>query len=77
MNKLIENNKQAIFDLCDKNHVKSLYLFGSITDSNKFNNESDIDILVAFNMNQLSLEDYTDCYFNLIFELEGFTWTRD
>lgn len=70
MNQLIATNKEAIFDLCEKNHVESLYLFGSITDAAKFNSSSDIDILVSFDMTKISLEEYTEAYFNLTFELE-------
>ena len=71
MNDLIENNKEKIFDLCEKNHVQSLYLFGSITDPARFYDNSDIDLLVSFKMDEISLEEYTDAYFNLAFALEG------
>ena len=70
MNALIENHKDKIFELCERNHVKSLYLFGSVTDTSRFTEESDIDILVSFKMEEITLEEYTDAYFNLLFNLE-------
>lgn len=69
MNVLIENNKSEINRICEENNVKSLYFFGSIIDSQKFNSDSDVDILVAFK-DEISNEEYTDSYFGLLFELE-------
>jgi predicted nucleotidyltransferase len=69
MNILIEENKSEIYRICEENNVKSLYFFGSIIDSKKFNSDSDVDILVAFN-DGISNEEYTDSYFGLLFELE-------
>jgi len=47
--------------------VRELYVFGSAT-TEKFNNNSDIDILVYFK--DLSVEKYTDNYFELHYCLE-------
>lgn len=69
MNILIEDNKSEIYRICEENNVKSLYFFGSIIDSKKFNSDSDVDILVAFKYG-ISNEEYTDSYFGLLFELE-------
>lgn len=69
MNVLIEDNKSEIYRICEENNVKSLYFFGSIIDSRKFNSDSDVDILVAFK-DDISNEEYTDSYFGLLFELE-------
>jgi len=69
MHPIIDNNRTAIFDLCEDNQVQTLHLFGSVVDERRFHEESDIDILVTFK-EELSLEEYTDCYFNLIFSLE-------
>jgi predicted nucleotidyltransferase len=69
MHPLITNNKEKIFSICEQNHVRSLFFFGSVVDTNKFTDQSDIDILVSFE-EDLSMDDYTDCYFNLIFDLE-------
>lgn len=70
MHQLIEQNKQAIFELCHKHHVESLSLFGSVVQPKIFNKNSDVDVLVAFKMEELSLEEYTDAYFQLTFDLE-------
>lgn len=45
--KLIERNLQRIIDLCRKHKVKSLAVFGSIL-TDRFNEESDVDLLVDF-----------------------------
>ena len=65
MIKLIESNMASIQSICRKNNVDRLYLFGSSTDTSVFGNESDIDILVSFRMEEISLEEYTESYFNL------------
>ena len=46
--KLIENNIQKIIDLCKKHKVHKLFVFGSIL-TNRFNDNSDIDLVVDFN----------------------------
>jgi predicted nucleotidyltransferase len=56
---LIEQNKQKLNQICMDHHVKQLYLFGSIL-TEKFNNESDIDMLIQFS--SINLEDYFDNY---------------
>lgn len=53
--------------LCETYDVRTLYLFGSAS-SDKFNNSSDIDILVSFK--DISIEKYTDNYFELHYKLE-------
>ena len=45
--KLIELNLQRIIDLCRKHKVKSLAVFGSIL-TDRFNDKSDVDLLVDF-----------------------------
>ncbi len=57
--KLIEQHKQKLNQLCIEHHVKQLYLFGSIL-TEKFNAESDIDMLIQFST--LDLKDYFDNY---------------
>ncbi len=68
MNPIVSDNKQQLIDLCYKYSVKSMYVFGSVCTEN-FNNESDIDILIAFD--NLSIEQYTDNYFELHYKLEA------
>lgn len=55
--KLIENNIQKIIDLCKKHKVHKLFVFGSIL-TNRFNNNSDIDLVVDFNKKEVN--DYFD-----------------
>ena len=44
---LINNNISKIKELCEKFKVNKLYAFGSVLTS-RFNDESDVDILVKF-----------------------------
>jgi predicted nucleotidyltransferase len=67
MNKIIADKIQALRKLCIRYDVKTLYLFGSVC-SDKFNNDSDIDILISFK--DISIEKYTDNYFELHYKLE-------
>ena len=45
--KIIEINLQRIFDLCKQYKVKTLAVFGSIL-TDRFNDQSDVDLLVTF-----------------------------
>lgn len=65
--KLIENNIQKIVALCRKHKVNKLFVFGSIL-TNRFNDKSDVDLLVAFNKSEVS--DYFNNYFDLKYSLE-------
>ena len=65
---LLENYSNDIIELCKTHKVKSLYAFGSIL-TDKFNNESDIDLIVDFQ--QLDVLDYGDNYYELKFSLEN------
>ena len=67
MQKIIEDKLNALKNLCKTYDVKSLYVFGSVCTEN-FNDNSDIDILIAFK--DISIEKYTDNYFNLHYKLE-------
>jgi len=64
---LIEANKNKLKDLCDNHKVKELYLFGSIL-TDKFNESSDIDMLILFY--QVDLLEYFDNYMDLKEKLE-------
>ena len=66
---LIESHATAILNLCKSHKVKSLYAFGSVL-TDKFNPESDIDLIVDFH--QLDVLDYGDNYYDLKFSLEKF-----
>lgn len=65
--KLIENNIQKIVALCKKHKVNKLFVFGSIL-TNRFNDKSDVDLLVAFDKSEVS--DYFNNYFDLKYSLE-------
>jgi uncharacterized protein len=56
-----------ISKLCEIHKVKSLYAFGSVL-TEKFNKESDIDLIVDFS--NISVEDYADNYFDFKFSLQ-------
>ena len=59
---LIETNIQRIIDLCKKHQVNKLFVFGSIL-TNRFKDDSDIDLVVDFN--NLNIADYVNNYFDL------------
>lgn len=65
--KLIENNIQKIIDLCKKHKVHKLFVFGSIL-TNRFNEKSDVDLIVDFN--KAEVNDYFDNYFEFKYSLE-------
>lgn len=67
--KLIELNLQRIFDLCRKHKVKTLAVFGSIL-TDRFNDQSDVDLLVDFEEEDLATFDYVSNYFDFRDALE-------
>lgn len=67
--KLIEMNLHRIFDLCRKHKVKSLAVFGSIL-TERFNEQSDVDLLVDFEPIDHANFDYVNNYFGLRDALE-------
>ncbi len=67
MNSIILNKMEELNDLCLQYDIKSMYVFGSVC-TEKFNEESDIDILISFK--DISIEKYTDNYFELHHKLE-------
>ncbi|HUM97125.1 MAG TPA: nucleotidyltransferase domain-containing protein [Chitinophagaceae bacterium] len=66
MNRLLAYSKD-ISKLCKIHRVKSLYAFGSVL-SEKFEKDSDIDLIVDFD--NIDVEDYADNYFNFKFSLQ-------
>ena len=64
---ILEQNTLPIKKLCYKYNVSKLYFFGSIL-TDKFNTDSDIDLLVRFK--SIKPEDYADNYFDFKFSLE-------
>ncbi|MDO4320525.1 MAG: nucleotidyltransferase domain-containing protein [Bacteroidales bacterium] len=68
--KLIEMNIDKIIALCKKYKVAKLWVFGSIL-TPRFNDDSDVDFLVAFEEERIELLDYADNFFNFIHEIEA------
>lgn len=66
---LINDNIQKLFALCRKYKVSKLYAFGSILTS-RFNEKSDVDILVNFNA-EIDYNNYADNYFELYYALKS------
>lgn len=64
----LDLHKSEIVNLCETHKVKSLYAFGSVL-TEKFNNESDIDLIVDFA--NVGVEDYADNYFDFKFSLQN------
>lgn len=67
--KLIELNLQRILYLCKKHKVKTLSVFGSIL-TDRFNDNSDVDLLVDFEPIDHDTFDYVSNYFGLRDALE-------
>ncbi|MCE7063133.1 nucleotidyltransferase family protein [Dyadobacter sp. CY343] len=63
----LEKYKTAIINLCKRHKVKSLYAFGSVL-TDKFDGESDIDLIVDFT--NMEVEEYADNYFDFKFSLQ-------
>ena len=59
---LIETNIQCITDLCRRHQVNKLFVFGSIL-TDRFNDDSDIDLVVDFN--KIDPSEYVNNYFDL------------
>jgi len=67
MNKIVTDNIDELKRLCHFFNVKSMYVFGSVC-TERFNENSDIDFLITFD--NLSVEQYTDNYFELHYKLQ-------
>ena len=62
MQRLLLDNMDKIRALCMTHNVKNLFAFGSVC-TDRFNDRSDIDLLVSFN--PMDFSDYADTYFEL------------
>ncbi len=67
MHRIINDNIDKINTLCINYNVKSLFAFGSVC-TEKFNDLSDIDLLISFNA--MDYGDYADNYFSVADKLE-------
>ena len=68
--KLIELNLHHIFDLCRRHKVRTLSVFGSIL-TDRFNDASDVDLLVDFESCNPDEFDYVSNYFDFRDALES------
>jgi predicted nucleotidyltransferase len=65
----IYNKLTDIGRLCKKHNVSHLYAFGSVC-TDRFNEQSDVDLLVSFHGERIPAEDYADNYLDMIDEFE-------
>ena len=65
--KLIDNHIKNIVSLCKRHKVNRLFVFGSVL-TDRFNDESDIDLVVDFKKDEV--EDYFDNYFDFKYSLQ-------
>ncbi len=69
MSALDDQQLQSLKDLCEHYHVKRLEIFGSATDSARFEpTKSDLDFVVDFE--ELRPSEHADAYFGLLKDLE-------
>lgn len=68
MQALLTENIEKIKTLCMANNVSTLFAFGSIC-TDKFNEKSDIDLLITFK--PMDFGDYADTYFDLADKFEN------
>lgn len=67
--KLIEANLHKIIEICRRFHVRKLWVFGSIL-TNRFNDQSDVDLCVDFDWDNIPLLESADNFFDFQFALE-------
>ena len=68
MDRIVSDRIEELKMLCNLYNVKSMYVFGSVC-TDRFNDNSDIDILISFD--NISIDKYTDNYFDLHYKLEA------
>ena len=68
MTPLIQNNLQSIRSILQRHNVKRAFVFGSAC-TERFNKDSDIDIIVAFQKRYF--DNYVDNYISLESELSN------
>jgi len=65
--KILTEKLKILRELCQQYAVKTMYAFGSVC-TDTFNQDSDIDLLIVFQ--DISIEAYTDNYFELHYKLQ-------
>lgn len=73
--KIIELNLHKIIELCNRFHVRKLWVFGSILTS-RFNDDSDVDFCVDFDWDKISLLDSANNFFGFQEALESLLGRR-
>ena len=68
MQRLLSDNMDKIKTLCLAHNVETLFAFGSVC-TDKFNDRSDIDLLITFK--PMDYGDYADTYFELADKFEN------
>ena len=68
MNRLIDENRVLLEQICQRRHVQRIELFGSATGPDFDAATSDLDFLVTFE--ELPLNSYADAYFGLLDDLQ-------
>ena len=66
---LVEINIHKIIEICKRFHVRKLWVFGSIL-TNRFSEQSDVDLCVDFDKSQIDVFDYADNFFDFQYALE-------
>jgi len=69
MNDLIEQNIEKLQEICRKNSVVDLYIFGSAL-TNEFSDQSDLDFAYVLK-DDLSPIEYGDAFFGLLEDLQS------
>ena len=67
MHRIIHDNLKQIKILCKSHNVRALFAFGSVC-TDKFTQESDIDLLISFG--SMPPGDYADNYFDVADKFE-------
>jgi hypothetical protein len=71
MSPLIETYKDKITTACAQHELKYLYVFGSAARNVDFSDNSDIDLLYAFNKEKIGKSNYAHNFFKFQEKLEG------
>ena len=58
----LEKHREELIDLCRKNHVERMFVFGSVLNES-FSSESDVDFLIK--IKEMPVEVYTDSFFHI------------
>lgn len=69
MNDLIENNIEKLQEICRKNSVAELYIFGSVL-TEEFSDQSDLDFAYVLKEGLTPVE-YGDAFFGLMEDLQS------